>query len=103
MLAAVAAGAPARALQRRPAAFPRGLSADSAPPLRQAGRPASIDRPGGSLEGGRRRGVGGGRAEEKQRGWQAWGSAEPALHRVLGRLSEGRGGQGDPRSDGLVR
>lgn len=64
---------------------------------------ASIDRPGGSLEGGRRRGVGGGRAEEKQRGWQAWGSAEPALHRVLARLSEGRGGQGDPRSHGPVR
>lgn len=50
---------------------------------------ASIDRPGGSLEGGRRRGVGGGRAEEKQRGWQARGSAELALHPVLGGSQRG--------------
>lgn len=59
---------------------------------------ASIDRPGGSLEGGRRRGVGGGRAEEKQRDCQARGSAELALHPVLGELAEGRGGQGDPEA-----
>lgn len=37
--AAAAVAAPAPVLQRRPAAFRLGLSADSAPPLRQADRP----------------------------------------------------------------
>lgn len=64
---------------------------------------ASIDRPGGSLEGGRRRGVGGGRAKEQQSGCQARGSAELALHRVLGGLQEGKGAGASPEVMAGVR
>lgn len=37
-----------------------------------------------------------GESQEKQRGCQARGSAQLALHPVLGELAEGKGGQGDP-------